>query len=103
MRPTPASSPGPSSTVMRGAGRRARPLGSLSISVDDPPAVQVVRGQLDADAVAREDPDPVAAHLAGRVAQRLVTVVERDPEHAVPQRLDDLALELDLLFFAGDA
>jgi hypothetical protein len=30
-----------------------------------------------------------------------VTVVQRDPELAVPQRLDDLALELDLLFFLG--
>jgi hypothetical protein len=28
-----------------------------------------------------------------------VTVVQRDPELAVPERLDDLALELDLLFF----
>ena len=31
-----------------------------------------------------------------------MAVVEGDPEHPVPQRLDDLALELDLLFFAGD-
>src|SRR6266516_1452548 len=74
----------------------------LSVAVDDPAAVQVVGRQLDSDPVAREDPDPVPAHLAGRVAQRLVPVVERDPEHSVPQRLDDLAFELDLLFFAGD-
>ena len=28
-----------------------------------------------------------------------MTVVELDPEHAVPQRLDDLTGHLDLLFF----
>jgi hypothetical protein len=28
--------------------------------------------------------------------------VERDPEVSVPKRLDDLAVELDLLFLLGD-
>jgi hypothetical protein len=31
-----------------------------------------------------------------------VTVVELDPEHAVPQRLDDLTGHLDLVFFLSD-
>jgi hypothetical protein len=31
-----------------------------------------------------------------------VAVVQRDPEHAVPERLGDLALELDLFLFFGD-
>jgi hypothetical protein len=31
-----------------------------------------------------------------------VPVVECDPEHAVPERLQDLALELDGLFFLAD-
>ncbi len=32
-----------------------------------------------------------------------MAVVEEDPEHAAPQRLDDLAFELDLLFLVGDS
>src|SRR5262249_2997967 len=80
---------------------RLRSRQGSAVAVDDATAVEVVRGELDADAVAREDPDPVAAHLAGGVAERLVAVVECDPEHPVPQRLDDLALQLDLLLLAG--
>src|SRR3954453_15515168 len=68
-------------------------------AVDDPAAAQVVRGELDADAVARVHANPEAAHLARGVPERLVTVVELDAEHPVPQRLDDLAGHLDLLFF----
>src|SRR5216117_274120 len=67
--------------------------------VNDPAARQVVRRQLDAHAIARVHPDPVAPHLPRGVAERLVAVVEADPEHAVPQRLDDLAGKLDLFFF----
>src|SRR5690242_16589265 len=68
-------------------------------AVDNPAATEVVRGELDADAVARIHANPKAAHLARGVTERLVTVVELDAEHAVPQRLDDLAGHLDLLFF----
>jgi hypothetical protein len=31
-----------------------------------------------------------------------MAAVESDPEIAVPKRLDDLAVELDLLFLLGD-
>jgi len=31
-----------------------------------------------------------------------VAAVEGDPEIAVPKRLDDFAIELDLLFLLGD-
>src|SRR5215216_2864291 len=67
-------------------------------AVHDAAAREVVRRQLDANAVARVHPDPEPPHLSGGVAERLVPVVEVDPEHAVPQRLDDLAGHLDLLF-----
>jgi hypothetical protein len=70
---------------------------------DDSAAGQIVGGELDANAVTGQDPDPVAPHLPGCVAERLVVVVELDPEHAAPERLDDLAFELDLLFLAGYA
>jgi hypothetical protein len=74
----------------------------LAVAVDDAAALEVVRRELDPDPVARIDADPVAAHLACGVAERLVTVVERDAELAVPKRLDDLAFELDLLFLDSD-
>src|SRR5690348_6051649 len=66
--------------------------------VDDPTAVEVVRRQLDANAVARVHANAEPAHLAGGVPEGLVAVVELDPEHAVPERLDDLTGHLDLVF-----
>jgi translation initiation factor IF-1 len=74
----------------------------LAVPVDDARAVEVVRRQLDADAIAGQDADAVAAHLAGDVAEDHVVVVELHPEHGVRESLDDLALELDL-FFLGQA
>jgi hypothetical protein len=67
--------------------------------VDNPGAVQIVGRELDPDAVAGEDPDPEAPHLAGHVAEHgSIHVVELHPEHRVGQGLDDLTLQLDLLF-----
>src|SRR5437660_337210 len=67
------------------------------MAVDDPRPVQVVGGELAADAVAGEDADAKAAHLAGHVTEDDVIVVELDAEHRVGQRLDHLALEFDLV------
>src|SRR5437773_6768993 len=74
----------------------------LLVAVDDPSAVEVVRRELDLHPVAGEDTDAVAPHLPGRVSERFVAAVESDPEITVPQSLDDLAVELDLLFLLGD-
>src|SRR5262245_50789445 len=89
---------------MRGRLRsdRGRALVAGAQAVHDPAAAEVVCRQLDANAVARVHPDPVAPHLPRRVTERLVAVVERDAEHAVAQRLDDLAGELYLLFLVCD-
>src|SRR5918998_4126678 len=73
------------------------------MAIDDARALEVVRRQLDADAVAREDADPEAPHLARDVAEHLVPVVQLDPEHRVGQGLGDLALELDLLLLGHRA
>src|SRR5262249_13329900 len=78
--------------------RAARRTSSVQ-PVDDPPSLQIVRGQLDSNAVAEQHPDPEPLHPAGRVPDHLVPVVQPDAEHAVAKRLDDLALELDLLLF----
>src|SRR3954470_23552184 len=50
-------------------------------AVRDAPAREVVRRDLDPDAVARQDANAVAAHLAGQVAELLVPVVQLDAEH----------------------
>jgi len=65
--------------------------------VDDPGAVEVVRRKLAANAIAGEDPDPEAAHLAGHVTEDDVIVVELYAEHRVGQGLDHLTLEFDLV------
>src|SRR5688500_13539886 len=86
----------------RWSAQTARGADRLPVSVDDPPARQVVRRKLDLDPIAGEDLDAVTPHLPGRVAEGLVAVVERDAEHPTAKRLDDLAFQLDLLFLLGD-
>jgi hypothetical protein len=61
-------------------------------------ARQVVRRDLDADAVARVHADPRAAHAAGHMGQHGMSVVELDAEHQVGQGFLDDALEGKLLF-----
>jgi hypothetical protein len=70
----------------------------LLVSVGDPAAVEVVRRELDLHAVARENSNVVAAHLAADVPEDLMVVVELDLEHGVGQGLGDLALHLNFLF-----
>src|SRR4051795_8889716 len=86
----------------RGRGSSAAPIASISASspmpVDDPRAVEVVRRDLDAHPIPRQDPDAEAPHLARDVPEDDVAVVELHPEHGVRERLDHLAFELDLLF-----
>jgi hypothetical protein len=65
--------------------------------VDDPRAVQVVRGELAANAIAREDANPEASHLARHVPKDYVIVVELHTEHRVWQGLDHLPLEFNLV------
>ena len=81
----------------RGALRR------LTIAVDDPAALEIVRRQLDRDAVARIDPDAVTPHFPGGVAESRVSVVELNLEETVSEGLDDLSLKLDLVFLLSDS
>src|SRR5207253_2492356 len=86
-------------------GRVVRLLGTIVARpepVDDAAAIEVICRQLDADPVAGIHADAEPAHLAGRISECLVAVVELDPEHAVPQRFDDLAGHLDLVFLLCD-
>src|SRR4051794_7760275 len=75
---------------------------SSPMAVDDPRPVQVVRRDLDAHTVTGQDADAEAPHLARDVAEHLVAVVQLHPEHGVRERLDDLALELDLFFLGQE-
>jgi hypothetical protein len=75
---------------------------SSAVAVDDPAAFEIVRRELDGDAIAGIDSDPVAAHLAGGVTERGVSVVELDLEQPVAEGLDDLPLQLDLVFLLSD-
>ena len=82
----------PPPCLVRGGSSR------LAVPVDDSAAAEVVRRQLDVDLVARQDLDPVPAHLPGRVPQCFLPVLEKDFVHPATECLDYLALHLDLLF-----
>src|SRR6266404_694109 len=69
-----------------------------AVPVGDSTAVQVVGTQLHLDLVARKDANVVLAHLPGDGGQDGVAAVDLHPEHRARERLDDLALNLDLLF-----
>src|SRR5215204_5696281 len=76
-------------------------MGFLSVSVGDAAAREIVRGELDLDLVAREDADVVLAHLPRDRREDIVPALDLDSEHRARQGLDDLALDLDLLFLCG--
>src|SRR3954468_12851743 len=63
----------------RSAARRS----SSPMAIHDPRPVEVVRRDLDPDAVTGKDANPEAPHLAGHVAEYFVAVVELHPEHRV--------------------
>src|SRR5919107_5467121 len=71
------------------------------VAVDDAPAGQVVRRELDDDPVLGEDADVVLPHLAADVSQDLVPVRQLHAEHGVGQWLDHSALDLDGSVFLG--
>src|SRR5579884_441299 len=88
------STPPPATVRRRGrAGGR-----SVAVAVDDATAREVVRRQLDADAVARGDPDEVATHPTRGVGDQPVAVVQLHLEHGVGQRLGHGGVEDDRLF-----
>src|SRR5207247_4696467 len=84
------------SASMRLSGGTA-PL--LAVAVNDAAARQVVRRELDADAVAGRDADEVAPHAAGRVRDELVAVLELHLEHRVRVSLREGGVNYDSLLF----
>jgi len=64
-------------------------------AVGDPAAGQVVRRQLDSDAVTGKDPDEVHPELAADVGEHSVAVLQLDGEHRIGERFDDRPFYLD--------
>src|ERR1700688_1312242 len=71
----------------------------LAVAVDDAAARQVVRRELDPDAVPRRDADEVAPHAPRGVGDELVAVLELDLEHGVRQGLRHDGVHDDRCFF----
>jgi hypothetical protein len=61
----------------------------LLVAVDYSAAVEVIRAELNRDAVAGEDTDEVFAHASGDVCEGLMLVFKLDLEQRIGQCLDD--------------
>src|SRR5882762_26716 len=72
---------------------------SLLVSVDDPPARQIVGRELHRHFVSGQNLDEVHAHLARDMRQHFVAVLQLHAKHRVRERLDDGSLDLDAFFF----
>src|SRR3954464_12638781 len=66
-----------------------------SIAVADSPACQVIGTHFDPHPVTEQDSDPESAHLATRVRQQLMSVVETDRELRVAHGVDDSAVHFE--------
>ncbi len=73
-----------------------------AIPVDDPAFGQVVRRQLDIDAVARKNLDAVPAQAPGDVGKDRVPVVEFDRERGARKDLADTAVDFQRGLFDID-
>src|ERR1035437_4841358 len=81
---------GQSPDLPRSQTRRSRWFcGRLLVAVDDAAAVEIVRAELNRDAVAGEDTNEVLAHASGDVCEGLVLVFKLDLEQRIGQCLDD--------------
>lgn len=76
------------------------PIGRDSlVAIGDTTALEVVRGQLHLDAIARKDADVMHSHLPADVRKHFVTVLELDPEHSVRKRFGNSPFKDDGIFF----
>ena len=76
------------------------PIGRDSlVAISDTTTLEVVRGQLHLDAIARKDADVMHSHLPADVRKHFVTVLELDPEHGVRKRFGNGPFKDDGIFF----
>src|SRR6202022_40055 len=78
------------------ADQRAK---SVLMSERDPSSREVVRRDLDRNAVAREDTDAEAAHVTAERRKHVVTVGQLHPERGVREHFRDRAFQLNRVFF----
>src|SRR5271156_3655014 len=76
-------------------GSRSR---CLLVAVDNAAAVEIVRTELNRDAVAGEDTDEVFAHASGDVCKGLGLVLKLDLEHRVWQGLYNHRHDFNCIF-----
>ena len=76
-------------------GSRSR---CLLVAIDNAAAVEVVRTELNRDAVAGEDTDEVFAHTSGDVCKGLMLILKLDLEHRIGQGLDDDCHHFNCIF-----
>src|ERR1700727_3944038 len=74
------------------------PSRCLLVAVDNAAAVEVVRAELNRDAVAGEDTNEVFAHTSRDVCKGLMLVLKLDLEHRVRQGLDDHRHHFNCIF-----
>ena len=79
--------------------KRVSAGGKSTLAIDDPALGQIVGGDFDSHAVARDDPDEILAHLSGDVGKNLVTIFEFDHKLRIRQGFDNLAFRSHRLFF----
>jgi hypothetical protein len=76
-------------------GSRSR---CLLVAVDNAAAVEIIRAELNRDAVAGEDTNEVFAHTSRDVCKGLVLVFKLDLEHRVRQGFDNHRHHFNCIF-----
>ncbi len=71
----------------------------LTAAVDDPASREVVRGDFDFDAIARDNADKVLAHAAGDMRNHFAADVQLDPKLRIGQRFLDAPVNFNCFFF----
>jgi 4-diphosphocytidyl-2C-methyl-D-erythritol kinase len=77
---------------------RLNSVSCLLVAVDNAATVEIVRAELNRDAVAGEDADEVFAHAPGDVSKRLMLVLKLNLEHRIWQGLNDDCHHFDCIF-----
>ena len=70
----------------------------LLVTVDNAATVEIVRAELNRDAVAGEDADEVFAHTSRDVSESLMLVLQLNLEHRIRQCLNDDRHNLNCIF-----
>jgi hypothetical protein len=70
----------------------------LLVAVDNAAAVEIIRTELNRNAVAGKDTDEVFAHTSRDVCKGLMLVLKLDLEHRIWQSLDDHRHHFNCIF-----